>query len=70
MLPPRPARYKKIRTIGMLIQWFLMPVTALVYSSLSAYYSQTRLMLGRYMTKFDVTEKASTILAGINKKQR
>lgn len=59
MLPPRPARYKRHRTIFMVAQWFLMPVTAICYSSLSAFYSQTRLMFGRYLDKFDVTDKAT-----------
>lgn len=57
LLPPRPERYKRHRTIWMLLQWFLMPVTAIVYSAFSALYSQTRLLTGRYMTKFDVTVK-------------
>lgn len=61
MLPARPARYKRRRTLGMLAQWILMPVTALTYSSASAYYSQTRLLLARYMEKFDVTDKATTV---------
>ncbi|HEY1086012.1 MAG TPA: hypothetical protein VGE34_04805 [Candidatus Saccharimonadales bacterium] len=69
MLPPRPARYKRHRTVGMLLQWLLMPVTALVYSSASAYYSQTRLLIGNYMTKFDVTEKA-TLLSLKNKAKK
>lgn len=59
MLPPRPARYKRHRTVGMLLQWFLMPVTAIGYSSFSAFYSQTRLLFGRYLDKFDVTDKAT-----------
>lgn len=59
MLPPRPARYKRHRSIGMLLQWLLMPVTAIAYSSFSAFYSQTRLMLGKYLDKFDVTDKAT-----------
>ncbi len=59
MLPPRPARYKRHRTILMVAQWFLMPITAIAYSSLSAFYSQTRLLLGRYLDKFDVTDKAT-----------
>ena len=58
MLPPRPARYKRRRTVGMLAQWVLMPVTSIAYSAVSAYYSQTRLLIGNYMTKFDVTDKA------------
>lgn len=59
MLPPRPARYKRHRTLGMVLQWVLMPVTAIVYSTASALYSQTRLLFGRYLDKFDVTEKAT-----------
>ena len=57
LLPPRPARYKKNRNILMILQWVLMPITAIVYSSMSAYTSQTRLLFGRYLDKFDVTEK-------------
>lgn len=58
MLPPRPARYKKTRNVWMVLQWILMPINAIVYSSASAYVAQIRLMTGRYMDKFDVTEKA------------
>ena len=57
MLPPRPAKYRKGRSILMIIQWILMPVTSILYQSLAAYYAQTRLMLGKYMEKFDVTKK-------------
>lgn len=59
MLPPRPARYKRHRTVGMVLQWFLMPLTAIAYSSFSAFYSQTRLLFGKYLDKFDVTDKAT-----------
>ncbi len=57
MLPKRPARYKKGRNILMVVQWILMPITSIIYQSLAAFYAQTRLMLGRYMEKFDVTKK-------------
>jgi hypothetical protein len=57
-LPPRPARYKRHRTIFMLLQWVYLPVVGIAYNSLAALYSQTRLMLGKYIGKFDVTEKA------------
>jgi cellulose synthase/poly-beta-1,6-N-acetylglucosamine synthase-like glycosyltransferase len=57
MLPPRPERYKRIRNVGMLAQWLLMPVSAIVYSAGSALYSQGRLFTGQYLTKFDVTNK-------------
>lgn len=59
MLPPRPARYKRRRTLWMLLQWCLMPVTAIVYSAASAFNAQTHLFLGKYLDKFDVTEKAT-----------
>lgn len=57
MLPKRPAKYRKSRNISMLLQWILMPVTSILYQSIAAFYSQTRLMLGLYMEKFDVTKK-------------
>ncbi|MBQ2643892.1 MAG: glycosyltransferase family 2 protein [Candidatus Saccharibacteria bacterium] len=57
MLPKRPARYRKGRNILMIIQWILMPITSILYQSVAAYYAQTRLMLGKYMEKFDVTRK-------------
>jgi hypothetical protein len=57
-LPPKPARYRRHRSLFMVLQWAYLPITALVYNSFAAFYSQTRLMFGRYMDKFDVTEKA------------
>lgn len=57
MLPDRPAKYKKSRKFYMVIQWILSPVVAIVYQSAAAFYAQTRLMLGKYMEKFDVTKK-------------
>ncbi|HET6746543.1 MAG TPA: hypothetical protein VFH06_00360 [Candidatus Saccharimonadales bacterium] len=59
MLPPRPERYKRHRTIWMLLQWGLMPVTAIAYSAFAAFNAQTHLLLGKYLDKFDVTEKAT-----------
>lgn len=59
MLPPRPERYKRRRTLWMLLQWGLMPVTAIVYSAFAAFNAQTHLLLGKYLDKFDVTEKAT-----------
>ncbi|MDB5168260.1 MAG: conserved rane protein of unknown function [Candidatus Saccharibacteria bacterium] len=59
MLPPRPARYKRHRSVFMLLQWCLMPVTAIAYSAASAFNAQTHLFLGKYLDKFDVTEKAT-----------
>jgi hypothetical protein len=35
-----------------------LPITTIVYSSMAAINSQTRLMFGWYLGKFDLTEKA------------
>jgi len=58
LLPPKPKRYKSHRNLFMVFQWVLLPLTTIGYNSLSALYSQTRLIFGRYMDKFDVTDKA------------
>lgn len=68
ILPPRPSRYKKHRIIYMVVQWFLMPVTSILYSALSALNAQTHLLFGRYLDKFDVTEKA--VIKDKNKKHK
>jgi len=67
-LPPKPERYKRHRTLFMVLQWAYLPLTTLVYNSFAAFYSQTRLMLGKYMDKFDVTEKAVVTEQGEVKK--
>lgn len=59
MLPPRPERYKRRRTVWMVLQWVLMPVTSVCYSSLASFNAQTHLLLGKYLDKFDVTDKAT-----------
>lgn len=63
-LPPRPARYKAHRTVWMIAQWAYLPVTTIAFNSFAALYSQTRLMFRRYMSKFDVTEKAVVLKSG------
>lgn len=57
MLPPRPERYKRRRNVAMLAQWLIMPIVSLCYGSSAAFNSQTRLLLGRYLDKFDTTTK-------------
>lgn len=56
-LPPKPARYKRHRSLFMILQWVYLPITTIVYNSFVALYSQTRLMFGWYLS-FVVTEKA------------
>lgn len=59
LLPPRPERYKRTRTFGMLAQWLIMPLTAIGFLSFAALNAQARLFFGKYLTKFDVTNKAT-----------
>jgi hypothetical protein len=63
-LPPRPARHKRRRSLFMLLQWVLLPVTSVAYGSLAAFNSQTRLMFKRYLSRFDVTEKSIVTESG------
>lgn len=58
LLPPRPARYKRHRNFLMLLQWVLLPFTSILYGSLAGLNSQTRLLFGKYLDKFDLTHKA------------
>lgn len=67
-LPPKPERYKRRRTLLMILQWGFLPINAIVYNSFAAFYSQTRLMFGKYMEKFDVTEKAVVTASGEKKR--
>ncbi len=56
LLPPKPAEYGKRKFVEMVLQWVLVPVQAVFFSSFPAIDAQTRLMLGKYLT-FRVTEK-------------
>ena len=67
-LPPKPTRYKRHRTLFMVLQWVYFPVTTLGYNCLAAFNSQTRLIFKRYLTKFDVTEKAVVVETSTGKK--
>lgn len=58
LIPPRPVRYGRFRSVMMLGQWFLYPATILGYNATTAIYSQGRLLFGKYREKFDVTEKS------------
>ena len=69
LLPPRPERYKRSRNILMVLQWLLMPVIAIVYSSMASYNAQTRLLIGKYLDKFDVTEKTTVEMNDQNRVQ-
>jgi hypothetical protein len=66
-LPPKPARYRQHRRLYMVLMWAYLPITTIVYNSFAALYSQTRLMFGWYISKFDVTEKAVVADSGETK---
>ena len=57
-LPPRPARYRRHRNLFMIAQWTMMPITSIGFGSAAAITSQTRLLIGKYLDKFDLTTKA------------
>ena len=57
-LPKRPDRVPRRQSALMWLQWVLLPLTTIVFNTFAALYSQTRLLFGRYLDKFDVTEKA------------
>lgn len=57
-LPERPKHYKRHWYVFFFAQWLLIPIVGVIFNSFAAYYSQTRLMFGRYFGDFDVTEKA------------
>ncbi len=59
MLPPRPERYKRHRTALMVLQWVLMPLTSICYNAVASLNAQTHLLFGKYLDKFDVTDKAT-----------
>lgn len=70
MLPPRPLRYKRRRTVFMVLQWLLMPVTSVCYNSVASFSAQTLLATGKYLDKFDVTDKATLASRERVKRQR
>ncbi len=59
LLPPKPEKYSRLKYIPMGLQWLLMPITSILFSSFAALYSQTRLALRRYMDVFDATIKVT-----------
>lgn len=56
LIPKRPDSKGRFRYIVMALQWVLVPITMIIFSSLPGLDAQTRLMFGRYMG-FWVTPK-------------
>lgn len=57
LLPPRPKKYSRWRSVMMYLQWVFVPFVSVIFGSLPAVEAQTRLMLGQYL-EFWVTPKA------------
>lgn len=57
LLPPKPKNVSSFAYATMILQWFLLPVTILLFSALPAIDAQTRLMFGKRMG-FWVSPKA------------
>ncbi|MDP2709060.1 MAG: glycosyltransferase family 2 protein [bacterium] len=57
LLPKRPARYGLGKSLVMVLQWLILPVSIIAFGSVPGLEAQTRLMLGKYMG-FWVTPKA------------
>lgn len=57
LLPSRPKKHDPYKFLFMVGQWALLPITIILFSALPAIDAQTRLMLGRYLGSFNVTEK-------------
>ncbi|HET6953927.1 MAG TPA: glycosyltransferase family 2 protein [Acidimicrobiales bacterium] len=64
LLPPRPGRHAAYRWTFMVLQWTILPVTGLVYNAAAALTSQTRLIGGWYLERFDLTDKAVVTESG------
>lgn len=58
LLPPRPHHFGARRSVGMILQWLLIPVTITVFGAIPGLEAQTRLLLGgRWRLGFWVTPK-------------
>jgi hypothetical protein len=56
LLPPKPAKYGRAKNLSMILQWLFLPVTLIVFGSIPALESQTRMMINKPLI-FWVTEK-------------
>lgn len=57
LLPKRPPQYGFSKSLTMVLQWLILPVSIIFFGAIPGLEAQTRLMLGRYMG-FSVTPKA------------
>jgi len=57
LVPKRPPEYTRFRSVVLVAQWILMPLTMVIFSSIPGLDAQLRLMFGRYLG-FWVTPKS------------
>lgn len=69
LLPPKPPGYKERHRLLHVAQWVLMPVTTIVFSSIPAIESQTRLIFARYLD-FRVTRKGTKALRALERRAK
>jgi len=60
ILPPRPQSHPHYKYLFMILQWVLVPVSLIVFSSLPCIDAVTHLMLGRYLG-FNVSTKKRAV---------
>ena len=60
LLPPRPTEYGRFRSLMLVVQWLLVPVTMVLFSSIPGLDAQLRLLSGRYLG-FWVTPKTRKV---------
>jgi hypothetical protein len=56
LLPPKPEKFDKRKNLYMILQWFLLPITLIIFGAFPALDAQMRLLLGKHLG-FWVTEK-------------
>jgi len=56
LLPKRPVQYGLSKSLAMILQWLILPLSIIIFGAIPALEAQTRLMLGKYLG-FWVTPK-------------
>lgn len=56
LLPEKPKKYGISKNLSMILQWFLLPVTLIIFGTFPALDAQMRMLLGKHLG-FWVTEK-------------
>jgi len=57
LLPEKPQHYGFMKSLSMVLQWLILPISIIFFGAIPGLEAQTRLMLGKYMG-FWVTPKA------------